>query len=53
MCKDHGCLDASRTIGVEGFAYACRVGIGKEHLEALKGDMQSEKVIDVTPYNNN
>ena len=25
--------------------------IGKEHLEALKGYMQSEKVIDVTPSN--
>lgn len=27
--------------------------IGKEHLEALKGYMRSEKVIDVTPHNNN
>ena len=25
--------------------------IGKEHLEALKGYMRSEKVIDVTPSN--
>ena len=28
-CQDPGRVDAVRTGGVEGFAYACRVGIGK------------------------